>query len=93
MFRSHQQPRLGGMKNMIKWLLFFLISASTAFGQQVVEGTIIDKETRLPIPFASIGILGLPKGTSTNIDGVFSLVIPDSSAIKVTCLGYKCLRA
>lgn len=57
--------------------------------QHVIQGRVVDQETGKPIPFASIGIEGLPRGTSSNIDGEFSLVVPDTFSIKVTCLGYK----
>lgn len=78
-----------GMKNMIRWFLFFLTISSAAFSQQVIEGKIIDKETGKPVPFASIGIEGMPRGTSSNIDGAFYLSVPDTFSIKVTCLGYE----
>src|SRR5688572_21051778 len=77
------------MKNMMKWVLFFLIISSAAIGQHVVEGRVVDKETGGPIPFASIDILETPHGTISNLQGEFSLVISDSSSIKVTCLGYE----
>jgi len=74
---------------MIRLFLVFLVVSSTAYSQRVLEGRVVDKETGKPIPFASIGIEGLPRGTSSNIDGEFSLMVPDSFTIKVTCLGYK----
>lgn len=74
---------------MLKWLLFFLAISSAVVGQHVIQGKVVDRETGKPIPFASIGLEGLPRGTSSNIDGEFSLVVPDTFSIKVTCLGYK----
>lgn len=74
---------------MVRWLLIFVFISSAALGQQVVEGRVIDKETKQPVPFASIGIVGLPRGTSSNIDGEFSISVPATFTMKVTCLGYE----
>jgi thiol-disulfide isomerase/thioredoxin len=70
--------------------IFFLLANSLAFGQRkVVEGMIVDANTREPIPFASIGILGTPRGTSSNLKGEFSLAVEGQFAIRVSCLGYE----
>jgi hypothetical protein len=74
---------------MIRWFLFFLTVSSTAFCQRLIEGTIIDRETKKPVPFASIGIMGTSKGTSSNLNGQFSLSVIDSVSIKITCIGYE----
>jgi hypothetical protein len=76
-------------ENMFRCILIFLISSFSAFGQQIIQGQIVDKETSLPIPFASIGIVGSSKGTSSNLNGEFSLAIPESTSIKVSCVGYE----
>jgi len=73
---------------MIRWLFFFLTISSTTFCQ-VVEGTIVDDETGKPIPFASIGIAGTSKGTSSNLNGQFSLMISEPAELIVTCIGYQ----
>ena len=74
---------------MFRCIFIFLVSSFSAFGQQVIQGQIVDKETGLPIPFASIGIVGSSKGTSSNLNGEFSLTIPESTSIKVSCVGYE----
>lgn len=43
-----------------------------------IEGTIFDKYTNTPIPFASVGIPAEAIGTITNQNGDFRLRIPDS---------------
>jgi hypothetical protein len=83
------QMALRRMKNMIKWFLFFSIISLTAFSQQTIEGRVVDKETGSPIPFASIGVIGTSKGTTSNLQGQFSLVVSGSISIKVTCVGYE----
>jgi hypothetical protein len=75
----------------MRWFIIFLLVDIASFGQKVIEGKVLDKETTKPIPFASVGILGMPRGTSTNSDGEFSLAVPDTFSIKITCIGYKSL--
>jgi hypothetical protein len=74
---------------MIRWLTLFSVLSFSGFSQHLIEGRIVDKETGNSVPFASIGILGTSKGTSSNLNGEFSLMISDSSAIKITCIGYE----
>ncbi len=69
-------------------VVFFLVMSVVAHGQQKVEGRVVDRETGSPIPFASIGILGTAMGTSSNLDGEFTLLIPEGASIKVSCVGY-----
>lgn len=70
------------------WLLIFSL---TGYAQMRITGKIIDRDSRQPVPFASIGIVGTAQGTSSNIDGEFSLVIPEKASIKVSCVGYASL--
>ena len=63
----------------------------TAFSQKQFDGKVVDKSTGLPIPFASVGILGSPKGTSSNADGEFSIFAEAHTKIKITCVGYASL--
>ncbi|MEO7992448.1 MAG: carboxypeptidase-like regulatory domain-containing protein [Chryseolinea sp.] len=77
---------------MIRWLIFFLMFSSTAFCQQLLEGTIIDKETGKPVPFASVGIVGTSKGTSSNLNGQFSISINGPVQLQITSIGYESLK-
>jgi hypothetical protein len=77
---------------MIKFLILFLGTSLTALGQQLMEGQVLDKETSDPIPFASVGIVGTSRGTSTNLDGKFSLAITGGAILRVTCIGYESLE-
>lgn len=74
---------------MKRWLIFFLFLSSRALCQQLAEGTIVDSETRKPVPFASIGIVGTSKGTSSNVNGQFSLSVTEPFSLKITCVGYE----
>lgn len=74
---------------MIRWVIIFLAISSGAFCQQRIEGRVVDSETGSPIPFASIGIVGTAKGTSSNLNGEFSLNASKLDSIKISCLGYE----
>lgn len=75
----------------IQWLFFVLASTLSAYCQSIVNGSVVDQKTGLPVPFASIGIMGTSKGTSSNLNGEFSLAIPAGATIKITCVGYESL--
>jgi hypothetical protein len=77
---------------MIKFLILFFGTSLTALGQQLMEGQVLDRETSEPIPFASVGIVGTSRGTSTNLDGKFSLAITGIAILRVTCIGYESLE-
>lgn len=78
--------------NMARLIIFFLIFSSAAFGQQVIEGKIVDAETGKPISFASVTIIGTSKGTSANLNGEFTLVASQSVSLKITCVGYESIE-
>lgn len=65
-------------------VIFFLPAAA----QLKINGKIIDCETRQPVPFATIAIVGTNQGTSSNTDGEFSLLIPDNGALRISSVGY-----
>jgi hypothetical protein len=79
--------------NLTRFFFFLIlwIQHLSAFGQQVLSGTVVDKETGKPIPFASVGVVGTSRGTSTNLNGEFSLSITQPALIKISCVGYESL--
>src|SRR5690242_18231997 len=72
----------------MKWLIIFLFSVAAAHAQQIVEGKVVDAETQKPIAFASIIVLGTTKGTSSNLEGQFTLSISGEVSLKITSIGY-----
>lgn len=56
-----------------------------------IRGTIVDRETKKPIPGASILVQGTAIGTASDTLGNFSLLVPlrDSSSLTVRHIGYK----
>jgi hypothetical protein len=82
---------------MYKRLLFIALSvvasATTAWSQQAaqVKGVIIDKDTKEPLPFSSIGLKNEQIGALSNEHGQFIVPAPTKSAddsLIVIALGY-----
>jgi len=62
--------------------------------KNIVQGAVIDFDTKEPLPFATILIKGTKTGTATDLDGKFKLVIPDSLItdkiyLVITYVGYE----
>jgi hypothetical protein len=69
--------------------VFILFSNCTLLAQ--LQGIVVDKTTRLPIPFASIAYKtdALQKGFITDAQARFLLPVPSPMQITVSCIGYK----
>ena len=77
------------MRKTILFLLLmgFLISA---FAQTQMRGKVVDKNTREPLPGATIVANGTTVGVTTNIDGEFVLNVPkNAKTISVSFIGYE----
>ncbi|MFC7445855.1 MULTISPECIES: TonB-dependent receptor [Mesoflavibacter] len=63
------------MKNKIQIMFFAVALMFTAFtmAQSTVTGTVLDSETKTPLPGVNIVEVGTTNGTSTDFDGNFSL--------------------
>ncbi|MCR5889081.1 carboxypeptidase-like regulatory domain-containing protein [Hymenobacter sp. J193] len=57
-------------------LLLLLLLAAAAHAQVLLRGTVIDADTREPLPFVSIGVSGTSLGTASNENGEFTLSVP-----------------
>ena len=65
-----------------------------AFAQQTlykIEGTVIDRNTREPLEFVNVLVVGLNIGSSTDAEGRFRIeqVPPGIYALQASMLGYK----
>lgn len=75
-------------------VLLFVLLARVVCGQSItkVTGTVIDGESGEPLPFSAVNIEGSIVGTATNLEGVFSIKVPDhlaSSNVVFSHLGYE----
>lgn len=80
------------MKTSFWILLCFFCLSKSMFGQNQIEieGNILDKETNEPIPFANIYNKSSKKGTISNTDGYFRILINEvTDTITISSIGYK----
>lgn len=77
-------------KNFTFFLCFFLLALSTAFGQTVIKGRVLDELTQEPIIGAQVLIKGTKTAAATDVQGNFSLSITDSLPVtlEATYMGY-----
>jgi hypothetical protein len=77
--------RIGGL------FFFVCLLALNVSGQDVVvKGRVLDSATRKPVSFASVVNPGRGRGTSTSVDGSFSLVVNKlGDQLQVSSIGYK----
>ncbi|WP_298156573.1 TonB-dependent receptor [Flavobacterium sp.] len=77
----------------IRSLIITLFFCLTAFAQNkgTVSGTITDKElNNEPLPFASVTIKGTTMGTSTDMEGKYTLTLPEGNyTLVVSFVGYE----
>ena len=63
-------------------LIFLYLISFHVQGQRVISGIVVSKETQERLPFADIVIKGTNQGTSTNVDGHFTLLdVPEEAVI------------
>ncbi|GAB3932719.1 serine hydrolase [Larkinella terrae] len=78
------------MKKIVQIILLFNLSTA-GFGQQIINGTVLNRTTQQPVPYANIGILHSNVGTLSNPDGSFSIRIPQkllAGTIRFSALGF-----
>ena len=72
----------------LSMMLFVLFSVTVAMAQVLVRGTVVD-QTGESVIGASIQVKGTTQGTITDIDGKFSLGVPNKkSIIVISFIGY-----
>lgn len=77
------------MRKVLSLFLAVLASAASLVAQdRQIKGTVVDKNGA---PLAGVGIMvkGTTNGTMSDLDGTFSLGVPDDAVIEVSCLGFQ----
>lgn len=89
-------PKLSNfiMRRKLLFLLFtILFSSISAFSQNVIKGTVVDKDTKEPLIGVSVYSEGAKVGTSTDLDGSFSLNVSTlQGKVTFTYVGYSPLK-
>jgi hypothetical protein len=83
---------------MPRILLIFLCLFSTVAGAQTltISARVVDRETKEPLVFASVGIKGKPIGTISNLQGEFDFHFPAeyrNDILVISILGYRNFEA
>lgn len=65
-------------KRLTTFLAALLLSVGAVWAQTQVKGTIISADDGEPLPGASIKIVGEKMGTTTNLDGEFTITVPSA---------------
>lgn len=72
--------------------MFLVLTGATAYAQKTVTGTVLD-EYDIGLPGVSILVKGTTTGTATDIDGNFSLNVPNDQATLVfSFIGYTAIE-
>ncbi|MBQ0116602.1 MAG: carboxypeptidase-like regulatory domain-containing protein [Flavobacterium sp.] len=79
------------MKNFKNWVSFcFVLLTSVAFAQSKITGKVIDGDFSGGLPGASIVVKGTSDGTTSDMDGNFSLTTKATSGqLTITFIGYE----
>ena len=72
-------------------LIFLLVSTSISAQKGRVEGKVLDKDNKEPVPFANVQIVGTNTGAVTDLDGKFIItgLKPGYINLKISFVGYK----
>jgi len=79
------------MKHWLATTTVFLLGLSSAVcAQQRLAGKVVDAISGQPVPYASIGVLGTTRGTTSNAEGEFELrEVPLPGRLVVSELGHR----
>lgn len=81
------------MKIFTLYMLPLLLVPCIAEAQSnTISGVVRDAETRAPLPFASVGVVGTTMATTTAEDGSFQInknELPNNARLAITFIGYK----
>ncbi|HEY0895033.1 MAG TPA: TonB-dependent receptor [Sphingobacteriaceae bacterium] len=77
-------------QKLLAFLLMGVIAVSTAFAQdRTITGKVVGADDGLPLPGVSVRVKGGSQGTTTDLQGVFSLNVPSgANTLTFTYIGY-----
>lgn len=77
------------MKKTLLSFIVMLLSLHLAFAQRQVTGTVRGSDNNEPLIGASVLVVGTKIGAITNVDGTFSISVPEnSSMLQISFIGY-----
>ncbi|MBL7818041.1 MAG: TonB-dependent receptor [Saprospiraceae bacterium] len=79
------------MKVLLKvsMILFFCLMAAVGFAQnRTIAGTVVSADDQQPLVGVSVVVKGTSNGTITDVDGKYSLSVPEKSILVFSYVGY-----
>ena len=67
----------------------FLMSSFILFAQTNITGKVIDVKSGAPVVGATVKVKSTKKGTTTNVDGTFTIQAKADDSIEISVIGYK----
>ena len=81
------------MRKITTLLALLLLAVSQgAFAQRTITGKVISAEDDLGMPGVPVVVKGTTVGTATDIDGNFTLNVPNGATIVVSFMGYRTIE-
>lgn len=79
------------LKRLSTLLVLFVLTTAQVIAQNItIKGVVTDSKTNQPIAFAIVGVPGTSYGTTTDIDGKYSLSLPEGEyKVQYSILNYK----
>src|ERR1700761_1909919 len=70
-------------------LCILMLAVTQLFAQtRVVTGKVTGKDDGLPLPGVSVTVKGTTTGTQTDVNGKYSISVPDGAQLSFSFLGY-----
>ena len=80
-------------KRLMTFIAGVALSMGSALAQTSISGTVVSNEDEEPVIGASIRLDGTKTGTVTDVDGNFSLVVPNkNSVLEISYLGMRTVK-
>ncbi len=82
-------------KTLLLLAVFFLTGSSALFSQKLtsVKGVVTDAQTKEPLPFVNVAFVGTPVGTTTDLDGSYSMDTKwGSDSLQISFVGYETVK-
>lgn len=77
-------------KRLLGFLVLFLVAGVSAMAQRTVTGRVTSSVDGAPLPGVSVIVKGTTTGTSTDVDGQFSIAVPDNnSTLVLSFIGFR----
>jgi len=86
-----RQKGIGSLFQKFYLILIFILSVSVVYGQEqiTVSGTVTDAETDEPLPGVNIVVQGTTTGTTTDMDGNYTIEAPADATLVFSFVGYQ----